>query len=378
MKIFMFPGQGSQSKGMGAVLFDEFTQLTEQASSILGYSIRELCLEDPRKELNKTQFTQPALYVVNALSYQKKVQESGSKPDFLVGHSLGELNALQAAGVFDFETGLRLVCKRGELMGRVANGGMAAILNATQDEIEAILKKHGLDNIDIANYNTPLQIVISGQADEMARAQQLFQQGKMRYYPLNTSGAFHSRFMRAARDQFRAFLTQLSCGDLLIPVIANATARPYENGKIHEPLVNQITSTVRWSESIQYLLAQGMKHRETIDFEEAGHGSVLTRMLHTIKQQTPESVLAAYLTPDLAQGPHEVPAAAPVKAAGAAEKVAIWNRKYPIGTKVKSSLFDDYQGLETRSEAIVLFSRRPAVYVKGCNGYFDLDELMPA
>jgi malonyl CoA-acyl carrier protein transacylase len=369
----MFPGQGSQSKGMGGALFDEFTQLTDTASNLLGYSIRELCLQDPANQLSKTQFTQPALYVVNALSYRKKVQESNSKPDFLAGHRLGELNALQAAGAFDFETGLRLVRKRGELMGQVSNGAMAAILNASQQQIEAILQQNGLNNIDLANYNTPAQIVISGPTDEITRAQEFFQQGRMRYYPLNTSGAFHSRFMRAARDQFRQFLRQFSFGDLTIPVIANVTARPYENGEAHEPLANQIASTVRWSESIQYLLAQGQKRAEESEFEEVGHGDVLTRMLHTIRQQTPQSVLAPYLAAERQEIP---PAAAPAKTAGAAQKVAAWNRKYPLGTRVKS-LLTDYQNLETRSEAVVLFSHRAAVYMKGYNGYFDLDELLP-
>jgi malonyl CoA-acyl carrier protein transacylase len=369
----MFPGQGSQSKGMGAALFDEFTELTDKASSVLGYSIRELCLEDPANELNKTQFTQPALYVVNALSYLKKVQQPAARPDFLAGHSLGELNALQAAGAFDFETGLRLVRKRGELMGQVSNGAMAAILNAPKEEIEAILKNNGLNSIDLANYNTPSQIVISGQADEITRAQEFFQQGRMRYYPLNTSGAFHSRFMCAARDQFREFLMQFSFGDLTIPVIANATARPHQNGKVHEPLANQIASTVRWSESMQYLLAQGVKRAEKPEFEEVGHGDMLTRMAHTIRQQTPESALAAYL----AEERQDTLAAMPVKTGGAEEKVAAWNRKYRIGTRVKSLSFD-YPNLETRSEAIVLFSHRAAIYMNGYNGYFDLDELTPA
>ena len=111
MKVYMFPGQGSQSKGMGGDLFDRFKDMTEKADSILGYSIKELCLEDPRSELGKTQFTQPALYVVNALSYFSKIEEAGKAPDFVAGHSLGEFNALMAAQCFDFETGLKLVCK---------------------------------------------------------------------------------------------------------------------------------------------------------------------------------------------------------------------------------------------------------------------------
>lgn len=372
MKVFMFPGQGSQSKGMGAPLFDEFTQLTAQASDILGYSIRELCLEDPRQELNQTQFTQPALYVVNALSYLKKVADCSEEPDFLAGHSLGELNALQAGGAFDFATGLELVRKRGELMGQMSSGAMAAILNATREEIEAILRKNGLDQIDLANYNTPAQIVISGTTEQITRAQPLFQQGRMRYYPLNTSGAFHSRLMRAARDQFQQYLAGFRFNALKIPVIANSTARPYENGRIHEPLASQIASTVRWSESVQYLLALGVRRAAKPEFEEVGHGDVLTRMLHTIKQHTTEAVLAGYLAGE----PQEQPAVAAERPATAAQKVAAWNRQYPVGTTVRSRVLE-YPALQTRSEARVLFFHRAAVYVQGYNGYFDLDELMP-
>src|SRR5690606_35248979 len=144
----MFPGQGSQSKGMGGMLFDEFQELTEKADKILGYSIKELCLEDSGKELGQTQFTQPALYVVNALSYFKKIKETGQKPDFVAGHSLGEFNALLAAECFDFEAGLKLVKKRGELMSEAGGGGMAAIINAGKEEIESILEKNGLTGID--------------------------------------------------------------------------------------------------------------------------------------------------------------------------------------------------------------------------------------
>ena len=112
MKQYVFPGQGSQAKGMGGELFDKYAELTKKADAILGYSIKELCLEDPRRELNKTQFTQPALFVVNALSYYDKIETTGEKPDFLAGHSLGEFNALLAAECFDFEAGLKIVKKR--------------------------------------------------------------------------------------------------------------------------------------------------------------------------------------------------------------------------------------------------------------------------
>src|SRR5690606_10730363 len=122
---------------------------------------RELCLEDPREELGQTQFTQPALYAVNAMAYLAKVEESG-KPDFLVGHSLGEYDALFAAGAFDFITGLKLVKKRGELMSQATGGGMAAVLFMEADAIRSALDGSGFSGIDIANYNSPKQTVISG------------------------------------------------------------------------------------------------------------------------------------------------------------------------------------------------------------------------
>lgn len=359
MKAFMFPGQGSQARGMGGALFDEFKDLTAQADRILGYSIKELCLQDPRRELGKTRFTQPALFVVNALTYYKKVQEAGGKPDYLVGHSLGELNALLAAECFDFETGLKLVQKRGELMSEVANGAMAAILNASKEEIEAILERNGLSNIDLANYNTPSQIVISGLTDEIGKAQQFFQSGKMLYYPLNTSGAFHSRFMWTAKDKFSTFLKRFKFSAPKIPVVANATARPYGTDEIVENLSNQISNTVRWCESIQYLMQLAASRGDSLELEEVGHGDVLTKIAVTIQQQTPQPALAS--KPDRRT---------------AAEKVTAWNGKHAVGTKVRS-LTTDYGNLETRTAAVVLFGHRAAIYMKGYNGYFDLDELAP-
>ncbi|GFE82923.1 acyltransferase [Steroidobacter agaridevorans] len=376
MKVFMFPGQGSQARGMGGALFDEFEALTAKADSILGYSIKELCLEDPRNQLGQTQFTQPALFVVNALSYLKKVTEQG-KPDFVAGHSLGEFNALLAAECFDFETGLRLVRRRGELMSRVSNGGMAAILNASKEEIETLLKRNGLRNIDLANYNTPSQIVISGQLDEITQAQSLFQVGTMLYYPLVTSGAFHSRFMRNAMEEFGTYLRTFKFSAPKIPVLANVTARPYEQGKIVDGLSSQIASTVRWCESIQYLMALAEHRGEAAVFEEVGYGDVLTRIFQTIKRQTPESALEPYRAELRRAGSSPRPAAqlarVPTDPSG---KVVAWNTKYPVGTRVRSTLMDD-QPLETRTPALVLFGHRAAVYMKGYNGYFDLDEVVP-
>jgi malonyl CoA-acyl carrier protein transacylase len=370
MRAFMFPGQGAQSRGMGGPLFDEFKEITRQADRILGYSIKELCLENPRGELNRTQFTQPALYVVNALSYMKKLREWGT-PEYLAGHSLGELNALLAAECFDFETGLELVRKRGELMSRAGEGAMAAILNASREELATLLRDNGLSNVDFANFNTPSQIVLSGAMEEIRKVETLMK-GNMIYHPLNTSGAFHSRFMAPAAEEFRAYLESFTFADPKIPVIANVTARPYESGAVGENLAKQISSTVRWSESIQYLLQLG-----TIEIEEVGNGDVLTKLLRTIRQQSGPGLS---LVP--VPAPTPAPAAAPMPASPppqkAQDKVREWNSKHPIGIRVKATV-PQYDGaeLETRTEAIVLFGHRAAVYMKGYNGYFDLDEVRP-
>lgn len=380
MKTFMFPGQGSQSKGMGESLFDHFRDLTDKADGILGYSIKELCLEDPRDELNSTQFTQPALYTINALSYFKAIEEAGERPDFLAGHSLGEFNALLAAECFDFETGLRFVQKRGELMSRASGGGMAAVMNASKEEIEKILKQNGLNDVGLANYNSPSQIVISGSAEQIGKARPLFKKGKIRFYPLNTSGAFHSKFMRDAMRAFKKYLKSFTFSDPKIPVISNVTARPYENGRILETLSSQIANAVQWSESVQYLVALGRNRGQAMDFKEVGHGDVLTRLVETIKQQTPDSVLERYFAQDTASGGdgNATPEknTTPEKADAVADKVVAWNKKHPVGTKMKSTIVD-YDDLETRSEAVVLFGHRAAVYMKGYNGYFDLDEVTP-
>ena len=378
MKIDIFPGQGSQSKGMGAGLFAQFKDETARADAILGYSIEALCVEDQRNELDKTQFTQPALYVVNALSYLKKTGETGRAPDFVVGHSLGEFNALTAAGSLDFETGLKLVQKRGELMGQVSNGAMTAVLNATKAEIEEALKSNGLSNVYLANYNTPSQIVLSGLADEIAQAQKLLHKGKVRCYPLATSGAFHSALMQGAMEKFREFLRGFELAKPKIPVIANATARPYADGALLQTLAMQITSTVRWCESIQYLMALGLSRGEAVEFEQLGHGDVLTRLVQTIEAQTPQALLDQTVRDELGASPgtENIEVAQP-RGAGAVDKVTAWNRRHPIGTKVRCATAH-YDDLETRSEAVVLFGHRAAVYMKGYNGYFDVDELTTA
>lgn len=170
MLAYVFPGQGAQFKGMGRDLFDEFSELIKKADHILGYSIKDLCLSDEKERLTDTKYTQPAIYTVSALQYLKGLKEGHTRPDAVAGHSLGEYTALFAAGVFNFETGLRLVAKRGELMSEASEGGMAAVIGLDEHHIKKILQKYEFGQIDIANYNTSSQIVIAGAAEEIKRA----------------------------------------------------------------------------------------------------------------------------------------------------------------------------------------------------------------
>ena len=284
---YVFPGQGSQRRGMGEELFGLFPRLTDRASEILGYDIAELCVKDPRRELNSTQFTQPALYCVNALSFLKLQQEDGMAPDFVAGHSLGEYNALFAAGGLDFETGLRLVQKRGALMATMKEGGMAAVKGLSEAQIAGVIRRHGLEGFDIANYNTYNQIVLSGPRDLVNRSGPHFEAaGASLYFPLNVSGAFHSRYMQPAREQFQSYLQAFAFSPLRIPVISNVEARPYTDDRIGALLADQLIRPVRWTESIAFLLGQG-----NISLKEVGPGDVLTKLIYSIQKDEAMPVL---------------------------------------------------------------------------------------
>lgn len=277
MTIFLFPGQGSQIKGMGQGLFERFPELTQQADDILGYSIQSLCLEDSEGRLNQTSYTQPALYTVNTLMYLSQL-EKNYRPDAVAGHSLGEYNALFAANVFDFSTGLQLVKKRGELMQQASGGGMLAIIGLDTDQVSDILQKNDLNSIDIANYNAPNQVVISGLKANIEQAQRLFEQSEaMMVVPLKVSGAFHSRYMQPAREAFANYLQQFTFNSPRLPVIANISAKPYQDNEIRSNLAEQITSSVQWIDTIRYLVDSGVE-----DFHEVGPGKVLTGLLRHI------------------------------------------------------------------------------------------------
>lgn len=267
-------------------------------------------------------------------------------------------------------------------MGQISGGAMAAILNANKNEIELTLARSGLNDVGIANYNTPSQFVISGPVGQVEASEALFQKSPMRYLRLNTSGAFHSELMQPAADVFAAFLNAFEFVNPTIPVVANFSARPYENKRIADGLAKQIASPVRWCGSVEYLLELAAGSGQEISFEELGHGEVLTRLVHTIRGQTPvanKRVASDADAPDKRcelslSTVQKVHRALDRQTSSALEKVEAWNLNCPVGTKVKSFLID-YPSLETCTEAMVLFGHRPVVYMKGYNGYFDIDEV---
>lgn len=279
MAAYLFPGQGSQKLGMGADLFSLFPELLAEADHILGYSLLELCLHDPQQQLNNTAFTQPALYVVNALHYLQKLNESeGKKPDYFLGHSLGEYNALWAAGVFDFATGLTLVQKRGQLMSQALNGRMAAVIGLSSQQVNSVLIKNQLSDLAIANFNSYQQQVLSGPAASIEQAKEHFiQAGARMYLPVAVNGAFHSTLMLDARLEFSEFLKSVHFAAPEIPVIANLTALPYQEDEVRQTLALQMDNPVQWLQSIRYLTRLSES-----EFIEVGPGKVLANLITRI------------------------------------------------------------------------------------------------
>jgi trans-AT polyketide synthase/acyltransferase/oxidoreductase domain-containing protein len=267
---------------MGRDLFEQFDDWTREADAILGYSIRELCLEDAEGRLGRTEFTQPALFVVNAMTYRARQESGRPAPAYVAGHSLGEYNALLAAGVFDFATGLKLVQERGRLMGEVHGAGMSAVIGLDPPKIQAVLEASLAGRLlDVANFNSFEQTVIAGPKPELAEIKAALQEaGARTVIPLNVSAPFHSRYMRPVQLAFETFLTPFSFRTPEMPVVANLTAAPYVPGTIPETLAGQIASSVRWLDSILYLLREGVD-----EFEEVGPGTVLTKLTAQIRKR---------------------------------------------------------------------------------------------
>ena len=280
---FVFPGQGSQSVGMGYELCNgspEARVIFEEADEALGFHLSKLCFEGPEDELRQTINAQPAIFTMSiACLKAASVMNNISEPTFVAGHSLGEYTALIAADVLDFADGIRIVRERGRLMqeaGIKQPGGMAAIIGLDVESLEEVCIE---TSAEIANMNCSGQIVISGTKEAIARSMDLAKsRGAKRVVPLQVSGAFHSTLMRPAVEGMTQVISEVNLRPPTVPIIANSTAKPVTSvDEVKEELIQQICNCVKWQPSVEYMVNGGIS-----TFVEIGPGQVLSGLIKRI------------------------------------------------------------------------------------------------
>lgn len=280
---FIFPGQGSQSVGMGKDLYDaqpEARKRFELADKQLGFPLSELIFGGPEAELKQTANTQPAL-LTTSVALAEAFAAKGIAPDYVAGHSLGEYSALTVAGVLSYEDAVSIVRARGEYMEQAVPGGqgaMAAVLGGEREALGALCADitAGGALVELANVNCPGQIVVSGSKEGIEQVVSRVKEiGAKRAIPLEVSGPFHSSLMKSAAERLQDRLAAITFHEAAIPVVANVTALPVQEGaKIAELLVQQVYSPVLWEDTVNWLIAQGVD-----TFVEIGPGSVLTGLI---------------------------------------------------------------------------------------------------
>ena len=285
MKAFVFPGQGAQFVGMGKDLYDNnpmAKDLFEKANDILGYRITDIMFEGTDDDLRQTKVTQPAVFLHSVISALCMGEEF--KPDMTAGHSLGEFSALVAAGALSFDDGLKLVYARAMAMQKACEAApstMAAIVGLPDEKVEEVCAQISTeDNVVVpANYNCPGQLVISGNVEAInAACEQLKAAGAKRALPLKVGGAFHSPLMQPAKDELQAAIEATEIHAPKCPVYQNVDGMPHtEPAEIKANLIAQLTSSVKWTQCVQHMIADGAD-----DFTECGPGKALQGMISRI------------------------------------------------------------------------------------------------
>lgn len=273
---FIFPGQGSQSVGMGKDLYDNFEaakKVFDEADKILGRNISKICFEGPDEDLKQTTNTQPAILTTSIAALESLKSKLNINPIFIAGHSLGEYGALYEAGVLSLENTLKLISKRAELMGKSKGGSMAAVLGLDEEKVLDCLKEANKEGyVAVANYNCPGQIVITGEEAGISKASELLSAaGAKRVMPLAVSGAFHSEKMKGASEEFAQYLEEFSLNEAKTPVITNVDAEVTTDARdFKTKMPQQIYSSVYWTQTIQKMIKEGVDI-----FIEIGPGKVL-------------------------------------------------------------------------------------------------------